>query len=154
MSTELSNSDAIRYMRSNTPPESHTAPQDACTPNEIPPVSGTASIDQVRPEGSSVSVDEDDTVQTDVGEGHQDSLPKISNGTECDGDSRKRDKEVDERPFEQYEPWTRLQCSSYVLLLVIIYAALVLFAWIVTCVVTYRPLASGIRHYGQTSCVP
>jgi len=148
MSTELRSSRAAKLMRPNTPPESHTTSLDADTPKETPLVPGTASRDQAHPEGSSSSIDEDDIVRID---GHQGPLPKASEETESDDCSNKPDKEGGERPLEQYEPWTRLQRSSYVLLLVIVYAALVLFAWIITCVVTYRPIASGIKHYGLTS---
>jgi len=43
-------------------------------------------------------------------------------------------------------PSAGLHRSSYVIYLVLLYAALAVFAWVVTCVQTYRPLTVG--HYG------
>lgn len=48
-----------------------------------------------------------------------------------------------------YPPSTRLYRSGYVLFLATLYTGLVLFAWAVTCVQTYRPIAAPLDHYGM-----
>ena len=45
---------------------------------------------------------------------------------------------------------TRLYHSGYVLVLVLLYAALALFAWIVTCTLTFHPITST-SNYGLSS---
>jgi hypothetical protein len=45
---------------------------------------------------------------------------------------------------------TRLYHSGYVLVLVLLYAALALFAWIVTCTLTFHPITST-SNYGLPS---
>ncbi|PWY93017.1 hypothetical protein BO94DRAFT_622225 [Aspergillus sclerotioniger CBS 115572] len=46
----------------------------------------------------------------------------------------------------RHVPATQIRRSPYVVLLVLFYAALVLFAWIVTCRLSYRPITAN--HYG------
>lgn len=47
------------------------------------------------------------------------------------------------------QPGTQLGNSRYVLYMASIYAALTLFAWIVMCVLTYRPMSTDVKDYGQ-----
>ncbi|KAM0722938.1 hypothetical protein Q7P37_001136 [Cladosporium fusiforme] len=45
---------------------------------------------------------------------------------------------------------TKLGFSGYILVLALFYTALTLFAWVILCILTYRPLVGGLKHYGVT----
>ncbi|CZR65307.1 uncharacterized protein PAC_15207 [Phialocephala subalpina] len=53
----------------------------------------------------------------------------------------------DPKVTEQRTPSTRLHRSAFVLFLVFFYAALALFSWTITCILTVRPI-TGPHHYG------
>jgi len=152
ISSEPRDSHVPGRMHSGFPAESQATPQHAYMPEEISLIPDIASKDSTHPENDSSSVGRKDLVQTDDNDNdnevHQDSTQEAIDKNEDDDRSRLRDEKIGDRPVEiPTQPWTRLHRSGYLLLLVISYAALVLFAWIVTCVVTYRPIASDMKHY-------
>lgn len=47
------------------------------------------------------------------------------------------------------QPFIQLYHTVYVLNLALCYAALMLFAWVVTCIQSFRPVASNLKQYGR-----
>lgn len=54
--------------------------------------------------------------------------------------------DVAKKPPSRPPPSTTLHRSAYVLILVLLYAGLAVFAWVVTCILTFRPITA--KHYG------
>jgi hypothetical protein len=94
-------------------------------------------------------VDQDNDVISVV----QTALPQSNDAMEgCDlalpltngSDNTDCEKEIQGPPYRR----RHLGYSGYIFLLAALYATLMLFAWIVLCILTHRPIATKMKHYG------
>ena len=102
-----------------------------------------------------LSVDQDNDLISVI----QTALPQPNNAMEgCDlalplmngSDNTDCKKENEGLPYR----WRHLGYSGYILLLAALYATLMLFAWVVLCILTHRPIATKMKHYGRYSDEP
>jgi hypothetical protein len=112
---------------------------DASPDNE-----GNASPPRRRPRASSPTADDngpEDVIERS--ESENDSFLRPPSSPSVPGVNQEPLHGTDKQP----PPSTRLHHSSYVFLLVTLYAGFALFAWVVTCILTRRPITA--QHYGE-----
>lgn len=79
-----------------------------------------------------------------VVENHEIVLAAASDSGEVDCDRK-----MERPPLQRI----RLDHSVYSLVLVALYATLMVFAWVVICIIAHRPIMSSMNHYGQWRCL-
>lgn len=105
--------------------------RNASPPRRLPRVSGSSADDN----GQEVVIE--------LRESENDSFLGPPNNRSIQGVNQEPLPGADKQP----PPSTRLHRSSYVFLLVTLYAGFALFAWVVTCILTHRPITT--QHYGE-----